>query len=124
MQITGATHAQNLGGRKNIHFRKKLFKNSVTPIIILGDSITKDLRRYKHVWRYYFKDAVSLGISGSHAENVLWRAQDISLQHTTFEIIHCNINNVDQNQPEDIAAGTIKIVKTFMKKHPKINTIS
>ena len=69
--------------------------------------------------------AINLGISGDHVENVLWTAQDISLQHATlFEIIHCGINNVDQNQPEDIAAGTIKIVKTFRKKHPKLNNIS
>ena len=46
LQIAGATHTQNLDGRQNIHFRKKLLKNSVTPIIITGDSIAKGLRRH------------------------------------------------------------------------------
>ena len=65
-----------------------------------------------------------MGISGDYIEKVLWRAQDISLQYTTsFLVIHCDTNNLDQNQPEDIAVGIIKIARTFSKKHPKINTI-
>ena len=71
-----------LGWHKKHTFQKKLLKNSVAPIIIIGDSIATGLRRYKHVWRNYFKHAVNLGINGDHVENVLWRARDISLQHT------------------------------------------
>ena len=39
-------------------------KNSATPFIIIGDSITKGLRRYQNIWKKYFKDAFNLGISG------------------------------------------------------------
>ena len=30
---------------------------------------------------------------------------------------------MDQSQPENIAIGVMKIAETFMKNHPKINTI-
>ena len=109
---------------KTHRFQKKLLKNSAAPIIIIGDSIATGLRRYRHIWRNYFKDALNLGIGGDRVENVLWRARDISLPHTTlFVIIHCGTNNVDQSQPEDIAVGVMKIAETFMKNHPKITTI-
>ena len=65
-----------------------------------------------------------MGIGGDRTENVLWRAQDISLPHTTlFVNIHCGTNNVDQSQPEDITIGAMKTVESFMKNHPKITTI-
>ena len=92
-------------------------KNSATPIIIIGDLIATSLRRYRNIWRNCFKDALNV-------EKVLWRARDISLQHTTsLLIIHCGTNNVDQNQPEDTAVGIMKTDKTFTSKHQKINTI-
>ena len=67
---------------------------------------------------------INLGISGDCVESVLWGPQDISLPHTTFLVImHCDINNVDQNQPNDIAVAIMKIAKTFTKKYLKINAI-
>ena len=105
-------------------FQKRLLKNSVAQIIIIRDSIATGLRRCWHIWKNYFKDAFNLGISGDCDENVLWKARDISLSHTTLSvIIHCGTNNVDQIQPEDIAVGVMKIAETFMKNHPKITTI-
>ena len=38
-------------------------------------------------------------------------------------IIHYSTNNVDQNQPKDIAVGVMKIAETFVKNHPEITTI-
>ena len=76
------------------------------------------------IWKNYFRDALNLGISGDRVENVLWRALDISLPHTTlFVIIHCGTNNVNQSLPEDIAVGVMKIAEFFMKNHPKITNI-
>ena len=113
-----------LGWQETQTSQKKLLKNSATPIIIIGDSIAIGLRRYRDIQSNYFKDALNLGIGGDRVENVLWRARDISLPHTTlFVIIHCGTNNVDQSQPEDIAVGVMKIAETFMKNHPKITTI-
>ena len=82
------------------------------------------LQRYGYVWRNYFKDALRLGVTGDYVENVLRKAWDISLLQVTFlMVIPCGTNNVDQDQPKDIALGIIKNGKTFKKKHPKINTI-
>ena len=44
-------------------------------------------------------------------------------QATWFVIINCSTNNVDQNQPKDIAVAIIKIVEAFTKKYPKVNII-
>ena len=105
-------------------FHKKLLKNSASRVIIIGDSIATDSRRYRHIWENYFKDAINLGISGDRVKNVLWRARDTSLQQTTlFVIIHCGTNNVDQSKPEDTAEGVMKIAETFIKNQPKITTI-
>ena len=66
-----------------------------------------------------------MGISADRVENVLWRAQDICLEHTTlFVVMHSGTNNVDQRQPEDIAVGVLKIAETFVKNNPKTAIIT
>ena len=66
-----------------------------------------------------------MGISADRVENVLWRARDICLQHTTmFVVLHSGTNNVDQSQPEDIAVGVMKIAETFVKNNPKTAIIT
>ena len=86
-------HLHKLGWQKT-HTFHKLSQNSAAPIIIIGDSISTGLRAYQHIWKSYFKDALKLGISGDRVE----KARDISLQHTTFVIIHWGTNNVEQSQ--------------------------
>ena len=63
-------HLNKLGWQKTHISHKKPLKNSATPIIIIGDSIATGLRRYLHIWKNYFKDALNLGISGDRVENV------------------------------------------------------
>ena len=72
-----------LGWQETHTFHKKLLKNSAAPIIITGDPIATGLKRYQHIWKNYFKDALNLGISGDRVENVSQKARDISLCHTT-----------------------------------------
>ena len=62
--------------------KKKHLKSSAAPIILIGELIATGFRRYRHIWRNYFKDSLNLGISGNCVENVLWRARDISLTYT------------------------------------------
>ena len=89
-------HIHKPGWQQTHSFQKKILTNSAAPIIITGDSIATRLKRYRHIWRNYFKDALNLGIGGGRVKNVLWRARDISLQHTaSFVIINCRTNNVD-----------------------------
>ena len=58
-----------------------------------------------------------MSINKDCVENVLLRGQDISLQHKPFT------NNRNENQPKEIVSGIMKVVQTFTKKYPKINTI-
>ena len=62
--------------------KKKLLKSSAAPIILISELIATSLRRYRHIWRNYFEDSLTSGISGNCVENVLWRARDISLTCT------------------------------------------
>ena len=73
-----------VSGMHKLGWQEKLLKNSAAPIIVIVDSIATGLRGYRHIWRNYFKNVLNLGISGDRAENVLWRARDISLRHTTL----------------------------------------
>ena len=108
------------GWQETHTFQSKLSKNSAAPFIIISDLMATGLRRYRHIWRNYFKDTLNLGISGDSVENVLRRARDILLQHTaSFVIIHCGTNHVDQSQPEDITPGILKIAEIFTKNYSK-----
>ena len=53
-----------LGWQETNTFLKKLFKNSAASIIIIGESVTTGLGRYRHIWKNYFKDTLNLVISG------------------------------------------------------------
>lgn len=101
----------NVGGRKHT-LQKSLLRTSAATIIFVSISVAAGFRRYTCVWRNYFEDAINLGIGGDCVENVLWRVQDTSLlDATSFVLIHCSTNNINQNQPKDIAGRILKIVK-------------
>ena len=62
------------------------------------------------------KHQYDLGVVGDRVENVLWRARNISLPRTTsFMITHRGTNNLNPNQPIDIASGIMKIAKKNSK---------
>lgn len=62
------------------------------------------------------KHQYNLGVVGDRVENVLWRARNISLPRTTsFMITHRGTNNLNPNQPIDIASGIMKIAKKNSK---------
>ena len=106
-------------GWQEIHihtFNKKLLKNSAGPIISIGDSIATGLRRYQHIWKNYFKDALNLSTSGDHVENVLRRAEYFHAAHNIVVIIHCGTNNVDQ-----IITGMLPMNKTYSFWQAKMN---
>ena len=62
------------------------------------------------------KHQYNLSVVGDRVENVLWRARNISLPRTTsFMITHRGTNNLNPNQPIDIASGIMKIAKKNSK---------
>ena len=111
------------GWQETHAFQKKLLKDSAILVIISGDFIAAgredlDMFRGNTLRMYLIWVSVAIALRMSYGE------QDISLQHTTsILVIHFNTNNVDQNQPKDIAVGIIKIAEISMNKSPKINII-
>ena len=64
------------------------------------------------------------GIGGDRTQHVLWRAEHIKLPATTkIAVIHCGTNNIEQDQPWDIANGIISIGLAFQEKRPGIKVI-
>ena len=53
----------------------KLAKTSNASVLLIGASIVKGLRRYKHIWNYFFAPLQSLnfGLGGDRTQHVLWR---------------------------------------------------
>ena len=111
------------GWQETHTFQKKLLKDSAISVIISGDFTAAgraDLDMFKGTTlrMYLIWISVAIALRMSYGE------QDISLQHTTsILLVHFDTNNVDQNQPKDIAVGIIKIAKISMNKYPKINII-
>ena len=111
------------GWQETHTFQKKLLKDSAISVIISGDFTAAgradlDMFEGTTLRMYLIWISVAIALRMSYGE------QDISLQHTTsILLVHFDTNNVDQNQPKDIAVGIIKIAKISMNKYPKINII-
>ena len=89
-------------------------------------SIVAGLSRYPKVWNRFFKPwkALNFGIGGDRTQHILWRAEHIKLPATTkIAVIHCGTNNIEQDQPWDIANGIISIGLAFQEKRPGIKVI-
>ena len=98
-------------------------KNSTAETLLLGDSIIKGLNRYKGAWYKYFPNSFNFGISGDCAENVLWRALNLpDMPYLTNVIILCEINNICNGYPYDIAQCLISIGVCFRNHSPKVKT--
>ena len=65
--------------------------------IIIGDSIAAGLNRYRSVWPKYLEALKTLncGIGGDRVQNVLWRAQNLSVVSSLKNVvILCGTNNL------------------------------
>ena len=127
-QATTPSGRNNKAGWYDIHEKhSKLARFSQSSSVILcGDSIVAGLSRYPKVWNRFFKPwkALNFGIGGDRTQHVLWRAEHIKLPATTkIAVIHCGTNNIEQDQPWDIANGIISIGLAFQEKRPGIKVI-
>ena len=78
------------------------------------------------MWNKYFKfpKTVNCGISGDKTQHVLWRAENLVIPSSVkFIVIHCGTNNIDDDDPNNIAKGILNIGKTLLKKAPKSKII-
>ena len=93
--------------------------NSKTKLVLIGDSLVAGLSRYANIWRSFFKtfDTLNYGIGGDCTQHVLWRAENATLPNSLkYVVIHCGTNNIDRDQPRDIANGVIAIGLTLQEK--------
>ena len=94
--------------------------------LLIGDSIVVGLTRYQYIWKKYFKfpKTVNCGIPGDETQHVLWRAKNLFIPPSVkFIVVHCGTNNLDYNNPIDIAKGILNIGKSLLEKAPKSNII-
>ena len=96
-------------------------RNSTAKTHLLGDSIVKGLNRYKGTWYKYFPNNFNFGISGVHAENILWRALQLpEMSYLKNVIILCGTNNICTDSPYDIAQCLLDIGVYFQNHSSKI----
>ena len=88
-------------------------------LVIIGDSIVAGLSRYENIWWTFFKTfhTLNYGIGGDRTQHVLWRAENATLPNSLkYVVIHCGTNNIDCDQPRDIANGVISIGLKLQEK--------
>ena len=95
-------------------------RHSDASVLLIGDSIIAGLQRYRNVWRNYFKhqyESLNFGIGGDKVQDVLWRINDLSLPKSLkYAVVQAGTNNLDQDNPKDIANGIIASALAFSKK--------
>ena len=98
--------------------------NTRSDTLLIGDSIVSGLSRYKSVWNKFFGGVLNQGIGGDMTQNVLWRLRNTRLSHyIKFVVIHCGTNNIDFNQPEDIASALIAMAEKIHLYRPDVKVI-
>ena len=117
----------NKNGWYDIHQKHvNLSLNSKTILVLIGDSIVAGLSRYANIWRTIFKTfhTLNYGIGGDCTQHVLWRAENATLPNSLkYVVIHCGTNNIDRDQPRDIANGVISIGLKLQEKCRELKVI-
>ena len=100
---------------------------SQASLAFIGDSIVNGLSKYKHIWIKFFSsyNAINLGIGGDRIQNVFWRIkkESLPLKAARFLVLHCGTNNIDNNNPIDIAEGILSIANYVHERKPNIYVI-
>ena len=94
-------------------------------VLFVGDSITdwwRQPQRGLPVWEKNIAPlkAANFGIAGDTTQGVLWRMQNGELEgfQAKLIVLMLGTNNINRNDPADIAAGDAAIVAEFKKRQP------
>ena len=101
----------------------ELASTSKANLAFIGDSIINGLSRYKHIWKKFSSyNVINLGIGGDKIQNVFWRIKNgtLPMKATTFLVLHCGTNNIDNDKPIDIAEGILSIANYVHERNPNI----
>ena len=114
-----------LGWHQSFEDQRRRVRDIKPNLIFIGDSIVKGLSRYQKVWQL-FRDynAINLGIGGDKSQNVLWRCNEINFPPSVkFAFILCGCNNIDYDDPCDIADSIIQIGLSIIKQNKNCNVL-
>ena len=78
-------------------------------------------RKYPHVLKRHFKNALNLGMSGDCTQHILWRLKFglLPLNGKHF-VIHVGTNNIACNHPMEIAEAIVQIAVLFKQKNAQV----
>ena len=98
-------------GIKNFEIQN-FFHDSLSNILLIGDSLISNITRYEDVWSEYFSkyNALNFGIPGDAIQNLLWRIKNLKFpSNSTLSCIFilCGTDNMDHNSAEDVIRGFI-----------------
>ena len=120
------THHNKVGWSENHQKHICLTKRMRPTTLCIGDSIVVGFTWNQNIWKKYLKSpkTVNCGIHGGKTQHVLWRAKNLFIPPSVkFIVVHCGTNNLDYNNPIDIAKGILNIGKSLLEKAPKSNTV-
>ena len=94
-------------------------------VIVLGDSIVEGLGRYPDVWDLLKPfNTVNCGIGGDSIQNLLWRVDHLSLPVSLrVAVLLCGTNNMQHDEPKDIAEGVIACGSKLVEKDPQLHVV-
>ena len=100
--------------------------SSARVLLLIGNSLIHGLVRYPKVWNQYFSPLKTLnfGLCGNKIQHVLWRIKngEITLKAQTI-VLHVGTNNIDRDQPRDIANGIGSIAVLLQEARPNAKII-
>ena len=92
-----------------------LLNQSSSKILLIGDSLISNLRRYPEIWKKYFSsnNTLNFGIPGDKIQHVLWRIQNLNFSNNfsiQYIFILCGTNSLDHNPPEELDNGKATVI--------------
>lgn len=90
-------------------------------VLLIGDSITKNLERFALRYTDFFPASTVLnaGIAGDTVEAVLYRVESMNIPSSVSHIsLLCGTNNLSQNSPATISSTFIEILFCLRSKCP------
>ena len=95
-------------------------------VLLIGDSIIVKFSKFSSVFDKLFSkfDPLNFSIGGDKIQNVLWRINIISLSPSPqYIFIHCDTNNIENNDAEVTLDGLITLARVVKKKYEDVKII-
>jgi len=105
---------------------KKCLDVTNSKVVLIGDSIIKNLSYFKDIWHNYFgvKGFINCGIGGDQVQNVLWRVKDLRFPKTIKHVfLNCGTNNLSKDTPIEIVNGILAIGMHILEQNEGISVL-